>query len=82
MATYTSPGNPKLDGTGYQLPIRPGNLIDPAALKLMQYYPAPNVGVGTPSYNRFNNWIGSGTNLTNNDQFDVNIYHRFTTMTP
>ena len=77
MATYTSPGNPKLNGTGYQLPMRPGNLIDPAALKLMQYYPAPNVGVGTPSYDRFNNWIGSGTNLTNNDQFDLKIDHRF-----
>jgi len=35
----------------------------------MQYYPAPNVGVGTAGYDRFNNWIGSGTSLTNNDQW-------------
>jgi hypothetical protein len=77
MATYTSPGNPKLNGTGYQLPARPGNLIDPAAAKLMQFYPAPNVGVGTPSYDRFNNWIGSGTSLTNNNQWDLKIDQHF-----
>ena len=32
LATYTSPGNPNLVGTPYQLPNRPGNLIDPVAL--------------------------------------------------
>jgi len=31
LATYMSPGNPKLNGTGFQLPAQPGNLIDPAA---------------------------------------------------
>jgi hypothetical protein len=72
-----SPGNPKLNGTGFQLPAQQGNLIDPAASKLMQYYPAPNVGVGTAGYDRFNNWIGSGTSLTNNDQWDLKIDHRF-----
>src|SRR5215472_3580266 len=46
MATYMSPGSPKLDGTGYQLPARPGNLIDPVAQKMMQYYPMPNIAVG------------------------------------
>jgi hypothetical protein len=77
MATYMSPGSPKLAGTGYQLPSRPGNLIDPAALKLMQFFPDPNLGVGTPSYNRFNNFLGTGTASTNNDQFDIKIDHRF-----
>ncbi len=77
LGTYMSPGNPKLNGTPYQLAAQPGNLIDPAASKLMQFYPSPNVGVGTASYDRFNNWIGSGTALTNNDQWDLKIDQRF-----
>jgi hypothetical protein len=77
MATYTSPGNSKLNGTGFQLAPQPGNLIDPVALKLMQYYPAPNRGVGTPRYDRLNNWIGSGINILNNDQWDLRIDHHF-----
>jgi hypothetical protein len=77
MATYMSPGSPRLNGTGYQLPAVPGNLIDPVAQKMMQYYPDPNVGVGTPGYDRFNNWIGSGSALTNNDQWDAKIDQRF-----
>ena len=40
IATYTSPGSPALNGTPYQLQARPGNLIDPVALKLMQYLSA------------------------------------------
>jgi hypothetical protein len=78
MATYMSPGSPKLNGTPYQLPAVPGNLIDPVALKMMQYFPGPNVAVGTPAYDRFNNWMGSGTALTNNDQWDLKIDQHFT----
>src|SRR4051812_31482037 len=59
LATYQSPGNPNLVGTPYQLPARPGNLIDPVALKMMQYFPLPNVAVGSSSYNPLNNWIGT-----------------------
>lgn len=77
LATYMSPGNPKLDGTGYQLPMRPGNLIDPVASKLMQYYPLPNVNVGTAAYNPYNNWFGSGTTPTNNNQYDIKFDYRF-----
>ncbi len=77
MATYTSPGSAVLNGTPYQLPTRPGNLIDPAALKLMQYYPLPNLNVGTSSYNPYTNWVGSGSNQSNNDQYDIKIDHRF-----
>jgi hypothetical protein len=77
LATYQSPGNPKLDGTGYQLPAAPGNLIDPVAYRMMQFYPPPNVAVGTPQYDRFNNWIGSGVNKASNDQWDLKIDHRF-----
>jgi len=78
LATYQSPGNPNLNGTGFQLPAAPGNLIDPVAYKMMQYYPLPNVAVGTPAYNYKNNWAGTGVLRESNDQFDVKIDHRFT----
>ena len=47
LTTYQSPGSPKLNGTGYQLPAVPGNLIDPVAAKVMQNYPMPNISPGT-----------------------------------
>jgi hypothetical protein len=72
-----SPGSPFLNGTKYQLPSKPGNLIDPVSLKLMQYYPLPNEGVGTASYNPYTNWIGSGSNQGTNNQYDIKIDHRF-----
>ena len=75
MATYMSPGNANLNSTGYQLAARPGNLIDPVASKMMQYYPLPNLNVGTGSYQYFANWIGSGGNITNHDQYDLKIDH-------
>jgi len=74
---YTSPGNPNLDGTGYQLPAVAGNLIDPVAYNMMQYYPMPNVNVGTDAYNPYNNWTASGINTGSSDQFDVKIDHQF-----
>ena len=77
MATYTSPGNPNLNGTGYQLANMPGNLIDPVASKLMQYYPLPNVAVGSSAYNPYDNWIGSGSNVNRNNQYDIKIDERF-----
>ncbi|PYV86287.1 MAG: hypothetical protein DMG05_20170, partial [Acidobacteria bacterium] len=77
MANYVSPGNPKLDGTGYQLPTRPGNLIDPVAFKMAQFYPLPNLGVGTAAYDRFNNWIGTGSDNNSNNQWDIKVDHSF-----
>src|SRR5438093_2640123 len=77
LATYQSPGNPKLDGTGYQLPAAPGNLIDPAAFKMMQAFPLPNVNVGSPNYNRYNNWIRSVSNPAAKNQMDFKIDHVF-----
>jgi len=77
IATYTSPGNPNLDGTGYQLPAKPGNLIDPVAYKMMQYYPLPNVNVGTSSYNRFANYYSSGDTNSSTNQLSLKIDHRF-----
>lgn len=73
LATYTSPGNPNLNGTPYQLQQVPGNLIDPVAQKLMNLFPAPNI----PGGSIYDNWIGSGGTPSANDQFDIRIDHRF-----
>ena len=42
LATYTSPGNPNLNGNPYQLTQVHGNLIDSVALKMMSFFPMPN----------------------------------------
>ncbi len=81
LTTYVSPGNPLLAGTPYQLPVRAGNLIDPVALKMMQYFPLPNVGVGTAQYNPLNNWIGQNGSTSSDHRFDIKIDHRFTDST-
>lgn len=76
LATYMSPGSPVLNGTPFQLAAHPGNLIDPVALKLMSYYPLPNLNVGTAAYNPYTNWVGSGANQGSNNQYDVKIDYR------
>jgi len=43
----------------------------------MQFYPMPNVNVGTAAYDPYNNWTGSGIDTGSGDQFDVRIDHRF-----
>jgi hypothetical protein len=77
MANYASPGNPNLNGTGYQLSGAPGDLIDPVSLKMMQYFPKPNLNVGTAGYQYFNNWVGSGGSTQNRDQADMRLDHTF-----
>jgi len=79
IATYQSPGNPNLAGTGYQLAASPGNLIDPIAYKYIQpqYIPLPNYNVGTSAYNPYTNWVGSPVETIRNDQYDIKIDHRF-----
>ncbi|MGB9446342.1 MAG: TonB-dependent receptor, partial [Candidatus Acidiferrum sp.] len=72
IATYTSPGNPNLAGTPYQLSPYPGNLIDPVAQKMMSYFPQPNYS-GNGIYD---NWVGSGSNRSANDQFDLKLDYR------
>jgi hypothetical protein len=72
LATYTSPGNPNLNGTPFQLPAVPGNLIDPVALKLMNLFPMPNYSGGSI----YDNWVGSGANISANDQFDLKFDYR------
>jgi hypothetical protein len=73
LAAYTSPGNPKLNGTPYQLPHTPGNLIDPVAQKMANLFPLPNI----PGGSIYDNWIASGASASANDQFDIKIDHRF-----
>ncbi|MGA2002816.1 MAG: carboxypeptidase regulatory-like domain-containing protein [Terriglobales bacterium] len=75
IATYTSPGNSKLNGTPYQLPQVAGNLIDPVAQNVMNLFPnpIPNLANGTPYYN----WFTSGASSSPNNQYDVKIDHRF-----
>jgi len=72
LATYTSPGNPNLNGTPFQLPQVPGNLIDPVAQKMMNYFPMPNFNSG----NYYDNWIASGASPSSNDQFDLKVDYR------
>jgi hypothetical protein len=74
---YQSPGNPNLEGTNFQPAPQPGNLIDPVAAKIMTYFPQPNYRLGQPNYNRFENWLGAGSNKGRNDQFDIKIDHSF-----
>jgi hypothetical protein len=76
LQTYMSPGNAKLPAA-YQLQPRPGNLIDPVGLKMLAYFPLPNIGVGTSQYDYHNNWIGATSGKNTNDQYDIKIDHRF-----
>lgn len=78
LTTYMSPGAPSLNGTNLQLPGRPGNLIDPVALKLAQYFPLPNLGTpGTTNYNQYTNWQGAAASHGSGNQFDIKIDQRF-----
>jgi hypothetical protein len=77
IATYQSPGSPALAGTPNQLTAKPGNLIDPVALAMMQYYPTPNINVGTPGYNRYANYFKSFSNPTTRNKFGIKIDHLF-----
>jgi len=77
MDLYQSPGNANLEGTVFQPPANAGNLIDPAASKMMQFFPLPNVNVGQVNYNPYNNWFSAGSNRSRNDQWDLKIDHSF-----
>jgi hypothetical protein len=74
IATYTSPGNPKLPANLQPAPGVAGNLMDPVAQKMMTLFPEPNFSGG----GIYQNWFGSGSNRSYNDQFDVKVDHRFT----
>jgi outer membrane receptor protein involved in Fe transport len=51
----------------------PGNLIDPVAQKMMGLFPEPNFVAG----GIYQNWFGSGSGKSYNDQFDIKVDHRF-----
>ncbi len=77
VAAYSSPGNPNLNGTPYQLSAGPGNLIDPVAQKMMQLFPKPNIaGNAGNSGWIYDNWIAGGSSLGENHQYDVKIDYR------
>jgi hypothetical protein len=73
LANYQSPGNPKLNGTPFQLPAVPGNLINPVASRMMQEYPKPNLNPGS----RYNNWIRSVSDAGGRNQMDFKVDHIF-----
>jgi hypothetical protein len=75
IGAYASPGNPKLNGTPYQLAGGAGNLIDPVARKMMQLFPEPSKTMANPTI--YDNWSTSGAGHYPNDQFDIKIDHRF-----
>ncbi len=75
LTTYTSPGNSALPAQFQPAPGVQGNLIDPAAFKLMQMFPMPTLtttGVGGPS-----NFFTSGSTPSTNNQFDLKVDYRF-----
>ncbi len=72
IATYISPGNPTLASNLQPTPGVAGNLIDPVAQKMMGLFPEPNFSGGI-----YQNWFGSGSNQSYNDQFDIKVDHRF-----
>ena len=75
IGDYSSPGNPKLAGTPFQLPGGRGNLIDPIAKELMNLFPLPTQNMAGATI--YDNWIGSGASQYPNDQYDIKIDHRF-----
>lgn len=81
MAQYQSPGAPALAGTPYQIPASVGNVINPSAYKIMQYFPLPNYNLGTSAYNPYINFRGSGANASDSDGVDVRIDHHISDST-
>jgi hypothetical protein len=75
LATYVSPGNAQIPFGLGNLPPGPGNLIDPVGAKLVQAFPLPNLNVGTPAYDPYHNWIGTGSSPLHQQSFDIKLDH-------
>ena len=73
VGAYTSPGSPNLPANLQPAPGVAGNLIDSVAQKMMGLFPEPNFAAG----GIYQNWFGSGSNHSYNDQFDIKVDHRF-----
>ena len=54
-------------------------MIDPAAKKLMSFFPAPNFNQGAPGggYSPYYNWVASGATGLANHQWDLKIDQNF-----
>jgi len=75
LNTYISPGNPA--SPQGNLPLTPGNLIDPVSAKLAAYYPSPNISPGAPGYDPlFFNWYGQGAAATVNNEISIKVDHQ------
>jgi hypothetical protein len=68
LTKYASEGtsNPNIDG----------NLIDPVAFKLMQFFPLPNQPIASAD-DRLSDWHNSGTSKGSNNQYDIKVDQRF-----
>jgi len=53
-----------------------GNLIDPVASAMMQFFPLPTSNA-VDSDGRLLNWFASGINQNSDNKFDIKIDHRF-----
>jgi hypothetical protein len=62
-------------GAPYRLPVGPGNLIDPVAFKLMQYFPEPNYS--GPELRPFHQPCRYQSVKSNDNKWDLKIDHRF-----
>lgn len=77
LATYISPGNPAIPFGLGNLPPVPGNLIDPVGAKFINAFPMPNLNVGTPAYNPYDNWVATGTSPYDQQSFDIRLDQHF-----
>ena len=77
MSSYTSPGNPNLQGTPFQPPAGPGNLINPAARSLFLLFPRPTFNATDIVTLQNANFFSSGSSKNSNNQFDIKVDHRF-----
>ena len=81
LSSYTSspslPGNVALQGTPFQLPAGPGNLINPVARNLFLLFPKPTINATDIGTLQNSNFSSSGSNTNSSDQFDIKLDHRF-----
>jgi carboxypeptidase family protein/TonB-dependent receptor-like protein len=81
LSSYTSspslPGNVAVQGTPFQLPPSPGNLINPVARNLFLLFPKPTFNATDLTTLQNSNFSSSGSNTNSQDQFDIKVDHRF-----
>lgn len=73
----TLPGNVALQGTPFQLPTGPGNLINPAAKALLLLFPKPTFAATDIVTLQNANFFSSGANTGSNNQVDIKVDQRF-----